>query len=125
MEINQSNTAGGSLQIASEVVEKIARLAAMEINGVAEVSLGNSSVKNLLNRINPQNPILVEMKDDVADITLNIVVEYGTKIAELSEAVQKNVKSSVQSMTQITVAKVNIVVTGIAVEEPAPGEARQ
>ncbi|MFV0412939.1 MAG: Asp23/Gls24 family envelope stress response protein [Oscillospiraceae bacterium] len=125
MEINQSNTAGGSLQIASEVVEKIARLAAMEINGVAEVSLGNSSVKNLLSRINPQNPILVEMKDDVADITLNIVVEYGTKIAELSEAVQKNVKSSVQSMTQITVAKVNIVVTGIAVDEPVPNAARQ
>ena len=34
------NTAGGSLQISTDVLAKIARLAALEIEGVADVSAG-------------------------------------------------------------------------------------
>lgn len=116
MEVNHSNTAGGSLHIASDVIEKIARLAALEIEGVENITGGAGGVKNLLNKITPQSGIMVEMKDDVADITVNLVVKYGAKIPELSEQVQYNVKSSVQNMTQITVAKVNIVVIGVAAE---------
>lgn len=121
MEVNRSNTAAGSLHISGDVIEKIARLAALEIDGVTDVTVGAAGVKNLLNRIAPQSPILVEMKDDVADITVSLAVAFGAKIPEVSELVQQNVKSSVQNMTQITVAKVNIVVVGVAHEtEEAP-----
>ena len=44
------NTVNGSLQISTEVLAKIARLAALEIDGVAEVSSGSrQSVRGLLN----------------------------------------------------------------------------
>lgn len=117
MEVNNGGTVGGSLHIASDVVEKIASLAAMEIEGVAGVSTGNASVKNIMNKIAPVSPVMVDMRDDVAQITVSIVVAYGSKITELSEKVQQNIKTSVQNMTQITVAKVNVVVTGIAPDE--------
>lgn len=117
MDINESNLSAGSLQIASEVIEKIARLAALEVDGVADVKVSNAGVKSLLNKIAVQRPVLVEMKDDVADITIGLTVRYGTEVPELSETVQKSIKSSVQNMTQITVAKVNVVINGIAVDE--------
>ena len=120
MEVNQSGTAGGSLHIATDVVEKIARLAAMEVDGVFAVNFGRTAIKTLLDKISTQSPVQVVMKDDVADITVNLVVEYGAKIAEVSEKVQQNVKTSVQSMTQITVAKVDVVINGIHMEEMAP-----
>ncbi|MDL2324757.1 Asp23/Gls24 family envelope stress response protein [Ruminococcaceae bacterium OttesenSCG-928-A16] len=120
MDLSTSSNAGGRLQISSEVIAKIAKLATLEIDGVAEVTLGNVGVKNLLNKIAPQNPIQVELKDDVADITVAISVYMGAKIPEVSEKVQENVKNSVQNMTQITVAKVNIVVVGITEEAPVP-----
>lgn len=42
-------TIGGSLQISTEVLAKIARLAALEIDGVAEVTTGGSqNVRGLL-----------------------------------------------------------------------------
>lgn len=120
MDINQSNVPSGSLHIASEVVEKIAKLAAKEVAGVADITTERDSdiknVKDILNKIVPQSPVVVEMKNDVADITLHVIVAPGTKIPEVSEKVQKNVKSSVQNMTQISVAKVNVIVTGIAAE---------
>ena len=35
------NTIGGSLQISTEVLAKIARLAALEVDGVAQVTAGD------------------------------------------------------------------------------------
>lgn len=119
MDVSTSSNAGGRLQISSEVIAKIAKLAALEIDGVSDITLGNAGVKSLLNKIAPQNPILVELKDDVADITVALAVKFGAKIPEVSEKVQENVKNSVQNMTRISVAQVNIVVTGITDEPQA------
>ena len=53
-------TIGGSLQISTEVLAKIARLAALEIDGVAEVTTGGSqNVRGLLGRTGLQKPVNV------------------------------------------------------------------
>ena len=45
------NTIGGSLQISTEVIAKIARLAALEVDGVSDVATGTSqNVRSLLGR---------------------------------------------------------------------------
>ncbi len=113
-----SHDINGSLQISSEVIEKIAQNAAMEIEGVAGVAPVASSAKSLLGKIVPQKAIFVVMKNDVADIELGIVVDYGTKIPELSERVQENVKEAVQNMTSISVAKVDVIITGLCQQPP-------
>ena len=50
MDFQNTNLQGGSLQISTEVIGKIARCAALEIDGVAEVSCGkqNKKLKDLL-----------------------------------------------------------------------------
>lgn len=117
MDVSTTSNAGGSLQISSDVITKIANLAAMEIDGVNQVTMGVAGVKSLLNKIVPQNPIQVELKNDVAEITIGISVNPGVKIPEVSEKVQENVKNSVQNMTMISVAHVNVIVVGIG-EDP-------
>lgn len=112
--------ASGSLQISTEVVEKIARLAAMEVPEVVSISGNAPQGKNLLGLIAAPQPILVQINSDVADITVSLVLRYGAKVPEVSEKVQKNIKSSVQNMTNISVAKVNVVVTGIAKTDAEP-----
>lgn len=118
MEVYDSHMTGGSLQISSEVIEKIARHAAMEVEGVRDVVPAVSGPRSLLDKLAPTKPIMVELKNDVADISVSLSVAYGTKIPELSERVQRNVKDSVQSMTSISVAKVDVVVAGLVVSEP-------
>ena len=107
---------GGSLQISTEVLGKIARCAALEVDGVAEVSCGsqNKKVKHLLERANVQLPVVVEMKDGTAEITLHLVVAFGARIPAVAEKVQENVKSAVQSMANITVSRVDLVIAGLA-----------
>ena len=85
------------------------RCAALEIEGVAEVSCGkqNRKVKDLLERANVQSPVTVEMRDGTAEITLEIVAAFGARIPAVAEKVQENVKSAVQNMTNVTVSRVD------------------
>ena len=95
------NTIGGSLQISTEVIAKIARLAALEVDGVADVATGL------------QKPVTVVMEDGIATVTVHLTVVYGSKVMPLCEKVQENVKQTIQNMTGITVSRVDVLVVGL------------
>ncbi len=122
MDMQNMDLMGGSLQISTEVIAKIARCAALEIEGVADISCGrqqSKKAKELLEIINVQSPVTVEMREGTADITLNLIVKFGTCVPVMAEKVQKNVKNAVQNMTRVTVSRVNLVIAGLAEEAPA------
>lgn len=109
------NTVGGSLQISTDVIAKIAELAAMEIDGVAAVSAGSlQSVRGLLGKTSLQKAVQVEMQDGVANVTVRILAKYGCKIIPVCEKVQENAKNTIQNMTGITVSRINVAVVGLA-----------
>ena len=116
MDLQNMDLKGGSLQISTEVIGKIARCAALEVDGVAEVSCGvqNKKLKNLLESASIQPPVAVEMRDGTAEITLEIVAAFGARIPAVAEKVQENVKSAVQNMTNVTVSRVDLVIAGLA-----------
>ena len=121
MELQKRDLRGGSLQISTEVLGKIARCAALEVAGVAEVSCGsqNRKVKDFLERANVQSPVTVEMRDGTAEITLHLVVAFGARIPSVAEKVQENVKTAVQNMTNVTVSRVDLVIAGLAPAQDA------
>ncbi len=115
------NTIGGSLQISTDVLAKIARLAALEIDGVAEVSSGSSqNVRGLLGKTGLQKAVTVEMEDGIASVAVRLIAVYGCKIMPVCEKVQENVKQTIQNMTGIAVSRVDVIVTGLT--EPAEEE---
>ena len=121
MDMQNMDLMGGSLQISTDVIAKIARCAALEIDGVADVSCGrqqSKKAKELLEIVNIQSPVTVEMREGTADITLNLIVRFGACVPALAEKVQKNVKNAVQNMTRVTVSRVNLIVAGLAAEQP-------
>ena len=116
MDLQNMDLQGGSLQISTEVVGKIARCAALEVDGVAEVSCGvqNKKLKSLLESASIQPPVVVEMRDGTASITLHLMMQFGARIPSVAEKVQENVKSAVQNMTNVTVSRVDLVIAGLA-----------
>ena len=113
MEFKNTVKQEGGLKISVTVIEKIAKIAAMEVEGVSSVSVGSSGVKGFLAKTNLPKAVEVEMVEGVANITVSVVVKYGVKLPSVCKEVQQVVKSNVQNMTDITVSKVNIVVTGV------------
>ena len=118
MDLQNMDLQGGSLQISTEVIAKIARCAALEVEGVAEVSCGtqNKKLKDLL-EASIQPPVAVEMRDGTAEHTLHLIMASGARIPAVAEKVQENVKSAVQNMTSVTVSRVNLVIAGLAAEQ--------
>ena len=105
------NSIDGSLQISNEVVAKIAKLAALEIDGSMQ------SVRGLLSKASLQKPVTVDLSDGVAVVQVHVIAKYGSKIMPVCAKVQENVKQTIQNMTGITVSRVDVIVAGL--EEPA------
>ncbi len=116
MEVKKTNQKIGNLYISTGVIEKVAKLAALEVDGVAEVSTGSSGVRGIFAKTNLPKAVDVNMCDGVAELNVNIVVKYGSKVPTVCKNVQEAVKASVQNMTEVAVSKVNIIVVGIQAE---------
>ncbi len=117
MEYRKTTGLDGGLQISTTVVEKIAKIAALEVSGVKDVSVGISGMKGVFAKTNLPKAVEVTMYYGVAEITIHIIAEYGHKLPAMCREIQQSVKSGVQNMINITVSKVNIVVTGVETAE--------
>lgn len=114
---------GNSLQISTEAIAKIAKCAALEIDGVKAISCGGQkTVRGILERVSIHQPVEVEIKDGTASLTMYLMVAFGCKVPAVSAKVQENVKNAIQNMTGVTVSQVNIVLAGIAVDTSADAE---
>lgn len=104
----------GNLKVSSEVIVKIAELAACEISGVAvengrlATSKSRAGIGALFN-----SPVQASVSKEAAVINLSIITEQGYKAVNVASSVQESVKSAVQNMTGIPVSKVNVSVVGI------------
>jgi uncharacterized alkaline shock family protein YloU len=99
----------GTIQIAPEVIEVIAGLATVEVDGVAGMSGGFAGgIVELLGRKNLSKGVKVEVGQREAAVDVNIIVEYGHRIPELASEIQLNVKRSIEMMTGLHVVEVNV-----------------
>jgi uncharacterized alkaline shock family protein YloU len=105
----------GIVKISDEVVEVIAGLAASEIDGLEGMSttLVGGITQILSGKKNSSKGIKVNVEEDKATIDLYVVVKYGVKIPEIAKKVQENVKKSVESMTGLNVAGINLYIQSI------------
>lgn len=107
-----NDTAGGRLKISEDVVMTVARLAALDVKGVA----GLSGDANKLGKLCGASPISISMMGDVAAVDVKIIVKNGEKACTVAQAVQTAVKENIQNMTGIAVARVNVTVDGVMFE---------
>lgn len=105
----------GIVKISDEVVSVIAGIAAEEIQGVVEFQHGvGNNISNLLkSKKNSGKSVKVTLGENSAVIDLNLSVQYGLKIQEVIEAVQENVKKTVEAMTGLKVDAINVNVQSI------------
>jgi len=115
----------GNIQIAPEVIEVIAGLATVEIEGVAGMSGGFAGgIVELLGRKNLSKGVKVEVGQREAAVDVSIIVQYGHRIPEVATNIQDNVKRSIEMMTGLVVVEVNVHVhdvhfkTAEKIEEP-------
>ena len=119
----------GRIDIADEVVEKVAGLAATEVEGVAD--LGGDvarTVESVRERIGVghrrgDQGVTAQIDGDEVSVEVTIVIEYGHVVMEVAQQVQANVATQTTRMLGLRVVEVNVIVDDVRL--PAAPEAEE
>ncbi|TXC92420.1 Asp23/Gls24 family envelope stress response protein [Metabacillus litoralis] len=115
--MNQENNGLGKVEIAPEVIEVIAGIAASEIEGVASMR-GNfaAGVVERLGKKNHGKGVKVDLTEEGIIIEVYCVMIFGVSIPTVAQKIQDNIRQALLNMTALEVNEVNIHVVGIQFE---------
>ncbi len=109
------NTPYGKIVIDRQVIATLAGLAANECFGIVGMASNKFSdgIAELLKKEALHKGVEVKEKDNGLQITVNIVVGYGTKLSEVANNVISNVKYTVEKHTDLIVDHVQVNIQGV------------
>lgn len=120
-DVVESGTDLGSVQIHNSVIASIARVAALKIPGVVEMSGGLvDGLAGMIGKKTPDRGIRVEHEDQTVVLELHVVLEFGARIPHVAWQIQTEVRSAVEKMTGKPVKAVHVIVQGVRI--PAAAE---
>ncbi len=107
----------GTIYISEDVMLKVVGYAALECYGIVAMSSkrAKDGLVEWLGRENLSKGVSLRLNNDMLDVDLFIVVEYGISVAAVCKTIVEVVKYKLESMTGVKVRNVNISVEGIRV----------
>lgn len=104
-----------NIEISDDVIISLAAMAASEVEGVVPSTIKTTGIdlKEIVSKKSLSKAVTVNEAEGKIAIEINITVEYGKPIAEISRNVQKSVFDAVTDSTGLTVSAVNVIVAGI------------
>ncbi|MBS4217193.1 Asp23/Gls24 family envelope stress response protein [Bacillus sp. FJAT-49711] len=118
LEMTQENGHNhGKIEIAPEVIEVIAGIAASEVEGVAQMR-GNfaTGVVERLGKKNHGKGIRVELTDEGIKVDVYCLMNFGVSIPTVAQKVQDNIRQTLFNMTALEAEEVNVHIVGVAFE---------
>ena len=108
----------GKIEIAPEVIEVIAGIAASEVEGVAQMR-GNfaSGVVERLGKKNHGKGIRVELSEEGIIVDVYCLMNFGVSIPTVAQKVQDNIRQALFNMTALEVEEVNIHIVGVTFDQ--------
>lgn len=107
--------AGGNVMISEDVISTIVANAVAEVEGVVGLSVKpGADMMELISKKAWGKSLKVSIgDDDVVYIDCNLIIAYGQSVVNVAKAVQDSVTGALESMAGVTVACVNVNVSGI------------
>ncbi|MDP4161608.1 MAG: Asp23/Gls24 family envelope stress response protein [Bacillota bacterium] len=117
LEMNQGNNGHGKVEIAPEVIEVIAGIAASEVEGVSQMR-GNfaTGVVERLGKKNHGKGVKVELSENGIKVDVYCLMKFGISIPVVAQKIQDNIRQALLNMTALEAEEVNIHVVGIQFE---------
>jgi uncharacterized alkaline shock family protein YloU len=122
----------GSTNISDTVVQKIAGIAAQEVEKVQMGGGAAAAVTGFLGSVSgamtgsssgggsPTSGVSVEVGEQEAAVDLTVAIEYGVSIPQVTETVRRNVINRIENLTGLGVTEVNITVNDVQFPEERP-----
>lgn len=113
--IEHDNSDLGEVQISNDVLAVISAMAAMEVDGV--VAMAGNITAELASKLGMKKlskGVRVDVVDNTVMVDLSIILRINENIVTISKKVQDKVKTTVENMTGMEVANVNVNIASVA-----------
>ena len=113
--IEHDNSDLGEVQISNYVLAVISAMAAMEVDGV--VAMAGNITAELVSKLGMKKlskGVRVDVVDNTVMVDLSIILRINENIVTISKKVQDKVKTTVENMTGMEVANVNVNIASVA-----------
>ncbi|MBM7701584.1 Asp23/Gls24 family envelope stress response protein [Metabacillus iocasae] len=119
LEMEEHPNSLGRVEIAPEVIEVIAGIAASEVEGVTAMR-GNfaTGVVEKLGKKNHGKGVKVELSETGIKVDVYCMMKFGVSIPVVAQKVQDNIRQALKNMTAIELEEVNIHIVGVQFDVP-------
>lgn len=104
------------LSINTEVLEKMAEIAAKEVEGVTGLTKKAIDLKGVIKSKAPLKSVKVENVNGAIEITVFVCIKRTANLKEVAQKVQQNIKDKIQTMSGSAVTKVNVNIADVEFE---------
>jgi len=117
LEMNPGGNSLGKVEIAPEVIEIIAGIAASEVDGVASMrgNFASGVVERFGKKIHGKG-VKVELLEEGIRVDVYCVMKFGVSIPAVAQGIQDNIRQALINMTALETEEINIHVVGIQFE---------
>ncbi|CAN7328766.1 Asp23/Gls24 family envelope stress response protein [Rossellomorea sp. LjRoot5] len=107
----------GKIEIAPEVIEVIAGIAASEVEGVSQMR-GNfaTGVVERLGKKNHGKGVKVELAEEGIIVDVYCLMKFGVAIPTVAQKIQDNIRQALHNMTALEADEVNVHIVGVQFE---------
>jgi uncharacterized alkaline shock family protein YloU len=112
------DTSLGKVEIAPEVIEVIAGIAAAEVDGLFAMR-GNfaSDVAERFGKATHSKGVKVELTEKGILIDLFVILYYGVSIPKVAQEIQSGIRQTIKNMTALEIDEINVHVVGIQMDQ--------
>ncbi len=107
-----------NLTINTQVLEQMASMAALEVDGVASMASGPVDIRAIKNGKLAKSAVVTE-RNGAVTLDLYIKIKENSHAGQVAEAVQKSVREKLQSMTGSAITTVNVIVADVQIAAEA------
>ncbi|KKB42958.1 Asp23/Gls24 family envelope stress response protein [Bacillus thermotolerans] len=124
LEMTDVDSGLGKIEIAPEVIEVIAGIAASEVDGVEKMRGSFASgVVERLGKKNHGKGVRVDLTEEGIKVDVYCVIAFGVSIPAVAQKIQDSIRQALLNMTALEAQEVNIHVVGIQFDtKSAEGE---
>lgn len=105
----------GKTTFTPDVLVTIARMAALEVEGVRRMASIPGGVNKIFRRGDNEG-VRISEQDGVVNVDLYVILEHGPNIRDVSRSIQQQVARAIQEMVGMEVGHVNIHIEDIDYE---------
>ena len=106
----------GQITYATEVIATIVSVATTEVEGISGIT-GNSPISGIIGKGRMPRGVKVDVNGSHVSVDISVSVDYGIPIQKVGRNCQENVRKSIETMTGLTVDKVDLHVVSVSFEK--------